>query len=1295
MRLIKTVAEHDDFSRLALCEHPGWAPLSVLLGLIGCSIPIPLKANILITLAALCKSPEIATQMWNNLEVSQILVTIPTTSSYQPRGIQTELEEVESRMEEYPLTKGMLKLLDVLIDAGIPRMLGAGPRIPGFDPYLTYIINSIFLKFNSRSYKNMAEKWEIAYLCLKLFAKFLARYTPNASDFSNTEKPDQMNASPGFHLMIQLNTKSDVLSLMLLIIHAGIEMLDSYKSYSGDDYINKCSLNCLQILNRSLMIEFSYFKLLSASPLSISLTNLTKLLFTINVRSGQPDHVLNIAKYVCHYKSVPQHSLTAVKILVQLTTSASCHNQFMRILLTSEGLKNEIKIGFMESLDAESLGDENDIMSILKETIFKLLQQCLPYKSPNLSHYLLGFNLKKDISTTVFQLPGVNNFSRSCLHSIFRLLKISLKNESMIEAPLLESVYHILYLLCADNKTSTPTLKLLRMHQDFFKQHASMCYKNMNDGIHHLNQLSWLLSTLAIEMKMSCYTKQINYVKQLTKLLVGVPVERVELTTDEFTLNSIEMRLANPEEVIRTFTNDMSRSTENLLIQIVTRLDFSVKEVVTPQWEFFDESTLNTLLSNCQVEGNPELINVKKLHQILLEELHNVQGTTAIGQRQAILQEIQKVLLHVLNINNSRKSRASIIKFVDAWRQVTEVLITYLPYDVLSAKEQVQLELYILEHLLKRVVKAEAVVLPTIADLFSGVVLLLFKNIQKCYTHSNKQKRIQESETSSTQLNPILNNTYSLKEIGSYLLEWILVPDISVQKLRMNLYGSLNLYLKYLVCNDKEEVNVSNDTFYISKLDDSKLQNSSNRHITGTASDVISPYSEKLINILCQDCVDGQGICQMLAMNNISTVIQLTGNINWILHMSKHGYLKHIIQSILDADKDLKFALDTTTDSLRILYLYESKLTFLMQVAKTRLGSQLLLEQHLLSFLSNMSVFDHHPEISKDWDSYDDVISFMPTIEKRYLDIWLPSLHICSAILTSLGTDNKSVVVQVINFLLSHAEALETILRAGNSNISENSLEELSIVTSIIARTANNDLVALLENVQISQDNRVHLHRIQKLMLALLPKFILTENVIKELLFDPQSEDCRFQTSTRLLHALRIISNVMLYSKNLTASHDVEHGGVGVIFHPTLNESMNNFNGKQLKNFNEHLPSLGIIIQQLLHAVQYFHKEKVRFNFLQGKIKEISHMNVVELKEFMTILPETFDISSGREIVHDFIQKKFVQKSSEIDHCVFIIEVAMYLIWLHLDYYMLKAITKVRNRGSLSNYVTFTSECEY
>jgi nuclear pore complex protein Nup205 len=85
-------------ARVALCDNPNWAPLTVLLGLVSCSVPIPLKAELLLTLAALSRTANTAATLWHNLEASQILTTVPSTSSYQPRGIQVSEEIIFPNM---------------------------------------------------------------------------------------------------------------------------------------------------------------------------------------------------------------------------------------------------------------------------------------------------------------------------------------------------------------------------------------------------------------------------------------------------------------------------------------------------------------------------------------------------------------------------------------------------------------------------------------------------------------------------------------------------------------------------------------------------------------------------------------------------------------------------------------------------------------------------------------------------------------------------------------------------------------------------------------------------------------------------------------------------------------------------------------------------------------------------------------------------------------------------------------------------------------------------------------------
>ena len=74
-----------------------------------------------------------------------------------------ELEEIESQVEDYRLTRAFLVLLDAVTDVPLPPTLGANHRPPGFEPYLEFVRDSVLLRFDSRAYQNPAEKVRISF----------------------------------------------------------------------------------------------------------------------------------------------------------------------------------------------------------------------------------------------------------------------------------------------------------------------------------------------------------------------------------------------------------------------------------------------------------------------------------------------------------------------------------------------------------------------------------------------------------------------------------------------------------------------------------------------------------------------------------------------------------------------------------------------------------------------------------------------------------------------------------------------------------------------------------------------------------------------------------------------------------------------------------------------------------------------------------------------------------------------------------------------------------------------------
>ena len=201
-----------------MAEHPGWSVVPSVIGLLSCSVPTQIKAKLMLFLAAIAKTSDIVHPLWQALEAAGLI-------GGQRSGLVGELEEVEARQEEFPLTRAFLKVLDTLTNVEIPGSLGAGSRQPGFLPYLTFIQDQVLLKFHTRTYKNQSEKWSLASSCLELLLKFVQDYQPSAEDFQHTNT--QVGLAPGYYIMLHLHQTSLLLRTILFVVDESRVMLDS------------------------------------------------------------------------------------------------------------------------------------------------------------------------------------------------------------------------------------------------------------------------------------------------------------------------------------------------------------------------------------------------------------------------------------------------------------------------------------------------------------------------------------------------------------------------------------------------------------------------------------------------------------------------------------------------------------------------------------------------------------------------------------------------------------------------------------------------------------------------------------------------------------------------------------------------------------------------------------------------------------------------------------------------------------------------------------------------------------
>lgn len=231
--------------------------------------------------------------------------------------------------------------------------------------------------------------------------------------------------------------------LILHIIDEACVHLDTFTSFAGKAHLEQSALYALHIVELCLAQQELFFYAHFTANCSILLSGINKLLLGVNPRSGRPDHMVNVAKFVTYNAWLQQHALASVKILSYIVRQPQVTGLILGEFTRSDSLANELRHGFVECLEAEcalasaasEVGDGDDELErrddkeggddaemSIKEAIVGLLDECLPQSAPNLAHYLLGFDITKDIRMTRLQQPGVMDFPSNCMKSLISIL---------------------------------------------------------------------------------------------------------------------------------------------------------------------------------------------------------------------------------------------------------------------------------------------------------------------------------------------------------------------------------------------------------------------------------------------------------------------------------------------------------------------------------------------------------------------------------------------------------------------------------------------------------------------------------------------------------------------------------------------------------------------------------------------------------------------------------------------------------------------------------------------------------
>ena len=454
------------------------------------------------------------------------------------------------------------------------------------------------------------------------------------------------------------------------------------------------------------------------------LTSLAKLLLGVNPRTGKPDHVLNMTRFVFYGYWVPEARLAAVSI-IKFGGAAGHADRHPRHcqrgaadLQRGAGRGGGARGGGAGQC-AGGGGRGHD--------------QTMP--APSLSHFLLGFNLKKGVSATQLESPHIAGI-RTPLHAILSLLSPAehgTPTTTLASCPhLVTASYRLLFTLISSPVTSEPVLRYLRSSSYLAAQLATLGPLltappgSCGPAVAQLRAASWLLRCVAVEVRVVAASRQHS---QLATLL-GLLLDRCEADTEAAATSLYQDTTFS--QLSRTVTATTTRqltdspASSHRLALVLGCIEFESGSMVSPGWDLFDESQVAGVLEQCQVanmdggSGEP-LVDVASLHRILAVQLATIQGSAAVNQRATVQSEIR--------VQENAAARRDLL---DSWRQVAETLLTLAPAELLPAASKQQILLQLLQTLLNKVAGESLV--SGMDSLVSSTVLLLMTALRQTYT---------------------------------------------------------------------------------------------------------------------------------------------------------------------------------------------------------------------------------------------------------------------------------------------------------------------------------------------------------------------------------------------------------------------------------------------------------------------------------------------------------------------------------------------------------------------------------
>ncbi|MFS7982208.1 putative nucleoporin [Helianthus anomalus] len=1007
-------------------------------------------------------SPNLKDTIWGFLEQYDLPVVVGSQVG-QMMGTQVydmrfELNEVEARSEHYPSTISFLNLLNALI-ADERDTTDRGRRFIGI---FRFIYDHVFGPFSQRAYADPSEKWQLGVACLQHFKMILSMYDIKDEDIDIdiVVNQSQLIASQSTPLQTQLpviELLKDFMSGKTVFRNIMGILLPGVDAIIADRTNHTYGL----LLEKAVLLSLEIILLVLEKDLSVSeFWRPIYQPFDV-ILSQDHNQIVALLEYI-RYDFHPQIQQCSIKIMTILSSRMV---GLVPLLLKSNsaGLLVEDYASCLEisSEGSQVIENSSDDSGVL---IMQLLIDNISRPAPNITHFLLRFDLDSPIERTVLQ----PKFNYSCLKVILDILETLPKPD--VNYLLHEFGFQLLYELCSDPLTSGPTIDLLSTKKyQFFVKHldnigvAPLPKRNNTQPlrISSLHQRAWLLKLLALELHISNVTLSSH--REVCHSIIGHLFGQGE--AEYYNDNNLLLLQSSPED---TANRAISRSKVLELLEII---QFRSPDTTVKHSEILSHTKIgrmaDDILANPTTnekggvyyysERDDRLIDLNSFRDALWQKCNFDNPQLSSFGSEVELNEVkntvQQLLRWAYKHNKNLEEQAAQLHMLAGWSQVVEISASRRLSSMENRSE-------ILFQLLDASLNASSS-----PDCSLKMALMLTRVSITCMAKLRDERFISSSALNSdtvTCLDVIMTKRLSNGACHSilYKIMMAILRNDTSEALRRRQYTLLLSYFQYCqhvldpdvpttvlqsLLVDEEE----NGDLDLEKIDHDQAE------LARANLSIIRKEAQSVLDLVIKDATQASESGKIMALFVLDALICIDHEKFFLSQLQSRGFLRSCLMSISNVSyQDSMHSIDP----LQRLCALEAQLALLLRISHKygKSGAQILFSmgafEHISSCMTqNMQVKGNIRRFDTSFgkDSFADV--------HRQRMVVSPSLRLVFSLTSLVETSEffevkNKIVREVVDFVKGHQLLFDQVLRQDIADADELAMEQMNIVVGILSK---------------------------------------------------------------------------------------------------------------------------------------------------------------------------------------------------------------------------------------------------